>query len=662
MSVLRRVKLRTPDGTESIEYPLGVEAKNVEVANQENLSQRLVRIDEDLEKNEEDIAAVSELAGTNKQNIGANEIRIDALERRSASVDKKPYYFDTVADMKAYQELKVGDMAVTLGYYSVNDGGGCIYKITDTAPTSLSNVTNNNALDNFYLTLNNGLYAIPYNDINNDYYDEITMETETHNNTTCYFTTIPLNDNDNNEIELYVKNNSGMNISDYARIHKTTISINATLGVNNPETGTNDNASVISNGEIIRTFINPPAFLEDHYKFIGIKQNREFVDFQANITTAEQMIAQGVKEAWLCFGKLVDNGVITDYAQDINDDIMKNYYPRQAIGVTLDKTVIILTCDGRTVQDRGLTGVETAQLLIEKGCVNVWNLDGGGSTNTVYKGSRINKYIDDNGLKERHIVYCLNAKKKTTNKNIDNSFNNIGIEKERIIKQLLPTIPRMLIKSPANCNELITGTNMYSCFNSTNKPENAPAYGYLLVIPIASINNSIYGNACRQIWLNRENNQIWTRAYVYGTWTDWKEIGTMFDTELTAVANQSLGIGTNYPVMQLNNNVADYMRTYITLENNQIKTTRNASVLISAVFTVKCELDGLMTIRLRKNGTNNVAGITFTGIAGQLYNVVLQKMQTFSTTDYFEFTSNGGTNKGGVNQIVSANINIMQNA
>lgn len=50
MSTLRRIKLRTPDGTESIEYPLGVDAKNVEVANGENLSQRLVRIDEDLEK------------------------------------------------------------------------------------------------------------------------------------------------------------------------------------------------------------------------------------------------------------------------------------------------------------------------------------------------------------------------------------------------------------------------------------------------------------------------------------------------------------------------------------------------------------------------------------------------------------------------------------
>ena len=143
MSVLRRVKLRTPDGIESIEYPLGVDAENVEVANSENLSQRLERIDEDLEKNEEDIAVVSELAGANKQNIGANEIRIDALERRSASVDKKPYYFDTVADMKAYQGLKAGDMAVTLGYYEANDGGGAEYRIVKTSDQYIEELENN---------------------------------------------------------------------------------------------------------------------------------------------------------------------------------------------------------------------------------------------------------------------------------------------------------------------------------------------------------------------------------------------------------------------------------------------------------------------------------------------------------------------------------------
>lgn len=40
--------------------------------------------------------------------------------------------FDTVADMKASTTLQVGDKARTLGFHSINDGGGALYKITDT--------------------------------------------------------------------------------------------------------------------------------------------------------------------------------------------------------------------------------------------------------------------------------------------------------------------------------------------------------------------------------------------------------------------------------------------------------------------------------------------------------------------------------------------------
>lgn len=43
-------------------------------------------------------------------------------------LNKKPYCFDTVADMKN-AKLKKGDYVVTLGYYEINDGGSSIYKI-----------------------------------------------------------------------------------------------------------------------------------------------------------------------------------------------------------------------------------------------------------------------------------------------------------------------------------------------------------------------------------------------------------------------------------------------------------------------------------------------------------------------------------------------------
>lgn len=58
----------------------------------------------------------------------AENINVDG-ESVETKLGKKPYYYNTVADMKVDTKLKAGDMAVTLGYYSVNDGGSAIYKI-----------------------------------------------------------------------------------------------------------------------------------------------------------------------------------------------------------------------------------------------------------------------------------------------------------------------------------------------------------------------------------------------------------------------------------------------------------------------------------------------------------------------------------------------------
>ena len=75
----------------------------------------------------------------------AENINVDG-ESVETKLGKKPYYYDTVADMKADTKLKAGDMAVTLGYYSVNDGGRAEYKIISSS-------------NNYYETLNNNLKA-----------------------------------------------------------------------------------------------------------------------------------------------------------------------------------------------------------------------------------------------------------------------------------------------------------------------------------------------------------------------------------------------------------------------------------------------------------------------------------------------------------------------
>ncbi|MBN1638023.1 MAG: phosphodiester glycosidase family protein, partial [Ignavibacteriales bacterium] len=57
-----------------------------------------------------------------------------------------------------------------------------------------------------------------------------------------------------------------------------------------------------------------------------------------------------------------------------------NSDPRTAVGYTKDNHVIMLVADGRSVLSAGISLPDLAQLMIDLGCVEAMNLDGGGST------------------------------------------------------------------------------------------------------------------------------------------------------------------------------------------------------------------------------------------------------------------------------------------
>lgn len=77
-----------------------------------------------------------------------NKSEVDTSQNnQNTIINKKPYYFNNVAEMQACN-LSVGDMAITLGYYTANDGGGAEYCITNTEIEGEQQET-----------LNNGLYS-----------------------------------------------------------------------------------------------------------------------------------------------------------------------------------------------------------------------------------------------------------------------------------------------------------------------------------------------------------------------------------------------------------------------------------------------------------------------------------------------------------------------
>lgn len=103
--LIKKIKIKKQDGTFTDYIPIGADATNVEVSDGESVELKL---------------------------------------------NKKPYYYNTIADMKADTKLKIGDIAETLGFYEANDGGGVKYLI-------IANVQNADGY--FTHELNNGLCA-----------------------------------------------------------------------------------------------------------------------------------------------------------------------------------------------------------------------------------------------------------------------------------------------------------------------------------------------------------------------------------------------------------------------------------------------------------------------------------------------------------------------
>lgn len=68
--------------------------------------------------------------------------------------------------------------------------------------------------------------------------------------------------------------------------------------------------------------------------------------------------------------------------------------PRTLIGSTADNKVVLFVCDGRQAHSDGATLLELAQIMKAIGCVNVLNLDGGGSSAIIANNILLNKPSD----------------------------------------------------------------------------------------------------------------------------------------------------------------------------------------------------------------------------------------------------------------------------
>lgn len=120
---------------------------------------------------------------------------------------------------------------------------------------------------------------------------------------------------------------------------------------------------------------------------------------------------------------LMKNGKITfDFTTTLSGKYMTNFEllqsdifaptvrpPRTLIGNTADNKIILFVCDGRQTHSDGATMIELFQIMKSIGCVNVLNLDGGGSSVMIADGQILNKPSDGS---ERPVAAVVSFVKK----------------------------------------------------------------------------------------------------------------------------------------------------------------------------------------------------------------------------------------------------------
>ncbi|MCC6483303.1 MAG: phosphodiester glycosidase family protein [Armatimonadetes bacterium] len=93
---------------------------------------------------------------------------------------------------------------------------------------------------------------------------------------------------------------------------------------------------------------------------------------------------------------LVRDGQVFENSQKagFGASFAKSRHPRTAVGVTKTGSVLLLVVDGRQTVSRGASLAELAQIMMDRGCVQAINLDGGGSSSLVVEDLVINTPSD----------------------------------------------------------------------------------------------------------------------------------------------------------------------------------------------------------------------------------------------------------------------------
>ena len=232
----------------------------------------------------------------------------------------------------------------------------------------------------------------------NTYQDEniaITIETLRQNNTTLYAADVRLSD------AAYLK--TALTSDTYGRNIKERTSYmaekqNAIFAINGDYYGFRDSGYVLRNGIAYRY----TARTAGDDEALVIDEAGNFSIIRESEVSLESLAEDGAWQVFSFGPALVENGKISVTADSEVDQSMRSN-PRTAIGQINALHYMFIVSDGRTSESEGLSLLELAQVLKDRGCTTAYNLDGGGSSTMVFNGEIVNNPAGGKGTSERKV-------------------------------------------------------------------------------------------------------------------------------------------------------------------------------------------------------------------------------------------------------------------
>ena len=171
---------------------------------------------------------------------------------------------------------------------------------------------------------------------------------------------------------------------------------NAILAINGDYYGAQERGFVIRNGIVYRnTSAGKDVMCIYADGTMGIVSDRE--------TTAEQLVENGVWQAFSFGPALIENGTVSvSQFDEVGMGMISN--PRTAVGMIDANHYVFVVSDGRTGESEGLSLYQLAQFMQSLGVKTAYNLDGGGSSTMYFNGQIVNNPTSTGGsIKERGV-------------------------------------------------------------------------------------------------------------------------------------------------------------------------------------------------------------------------------------------------------------------